>query len=200
MLVHTYCVEHDLGFAPNPFHGVCSLGCCAPQLRQHASVGDIVVGRGSARVGRRNSLVYWMQVDEILSFDEYNADPRFASKIPDMAASTMLRYGDNIYYTDPTTKEFIQRDSFHSNENGVQSAADIKTDTGTTTNVLLGQRYSYFGGAGPEIPEKFRSMFPKRNRACHHRDDLKNALLAWLNIDDPKGIVGLPTDWADIPH
>ncbi len=200
MLVHTYCVEHDLGFAPNPFHGVCSLGCCAPQLRKYASIGDVVAGRGSARVGRRNNLVYWMRIDEILTFEDYDSDPRFSAKIPDMSASTMLRYGDNMYFRDPITNEFVQRDSFHSNENGVQSPTDIETDTGTTTNVLLGRQFSYYGGSGPEIPEQFRPMFPQRNRACHHPDKLKDGLLAWLNIDDPKGIVGLPTDWADIHH
>ena len=200
MLVHTYCVEHDLGFAPNPFHGVCSLGCCAPQLRKYASIGDVVAGRGSARVGRRNNLVYWMRIDEILTFEGYDSDPRFSAKIPDMNASTMLRYGDNMYFRDPITNEFVQRDSFHSNENGVQSPTDIETDTGTTTNVLLGRQFSYYGGSGPEIPEQFRLMFPQRNRACHHPDKLKDGLLAWLNIDDPKGIVGLPTDWTDIHH
>ena len=200
MRVHTYCVEHDLGFAPNPFHGTCSLGCCAPQLRKYATRGDVVVGRGSARVGRRHNLVYWMMVDEILSFDEYDADPRFAAKIPNMGASTMLRYGDNIYFREPTTNDFVQRDSFHSHENGVQSKVDIETDTGTTTNVLLGHRYSYYGGSGPEIPLEFRSMFIQRNRKSRHPDQLKARLLNWLDIANPKGIVGLPTDWADIPH
>ncbi|MBX7499920.1 hypothetical protein K3181_00510 [Qipengyuania sp. YG27] len=168
MQVHTYCVEHDLGFAPNPFHGICSLACCAPQLRKHAEEGDLVVGRGSVRAGRPNNLVYWMLIENIIQFEDYDADPAYAAKIPDMSGSTMVRFGDNIYFRDPVTGQFIQRDSFHSNEDGVQSPTDIQTDTGTTTNVLLGRQFTYFGGEGPKIPDQLRAMFPRRNRRCHH--------------------------------
>lgn len=200
MKVQAYCVEHDLGFAPNPFYGICSLACCAPQIRMHAELGDIVIGRGSARVGRANHLVYWMAVEEIIDFDRFDAEARFAAKIPHMDGSTIQRFGDNIYFRDPETGQFRQRDSFHSNVNGGQSPADIRDDTGSTMNVLIGHRFTYFGGSGPEIPDEFRSMFPRRNRKCHHPAAQQAALLDWLEIDAPRGLVGLPTDWSDIPH
>lgn len=200
MKVHTYCVEHDLGFAPNPFHGVCSLACCAPQLRKYASVGDVIAGRGSVRAGQPDDLVYWMLIDEIVTFDEYDANPVFADKIPDMGGSTMARFGDNMYFRDQATGEFVQRDSFHSNENGVQSPEDIKIDTGSTTNVLLGRHFTYYGGNGPKIPDDLRSMFPRRNRQSNHSPDRVKAMTDWLGITKPRGILGLPTDWATIPH
>jgi hypothetical protein len=200
MKVQAYCVEHDLGFAPNPFHGVCSLACCAPQIRMHAELGDIIVGRGSARVGRPHHLVYWMEVEEIIDFDRFDAEARFAAKIPNMGGSTIQRYGDNMYYRDPETGQFKQRDAFHSDVNGVQSHRDIDADTGSTTKILLGRGFTYFGGSGPEIPHELRSMFPRRNRKCHHPPAQQAALLEWLQVAEPRGIVGLPTDWSDIPH
>lgn len=200
MKIHAYCVEHDLGFAPNPFHGLCSLACCAPQIRKHAAIGDIIVGRGSARVGRRKNLVYWMEVSEIIRFDDYNANPRFASKLPTMSGSTMQRYGDNIYFRNDETGKFEQRDSFHSDVGGVQSEADIKTDTATTDKLLLSNRFTYFGGTGPEIPPGLLTMFPRRGRQCNHPTDQVAAMLDWLDVSHPRGIVGLPTDWRDIPH
>ena len=36
MTLFSYVIEHDLGFAPNPFHGVCTLACCKPQIRKIA--------------------------------------------------------------------------------------------------------------------------------------------------------------------
>ena len=44
MVIHTYVVQHDKGFAPNPFWGICTLACCKPRIRAKASVGDIILG------------------------------------------------------------------------------------------------------------------------------------------------------------
>ena len=44
MRVFSYVVMHDSGFAPNPFHGHCTLACCKPKIRSQAKAGDIVVG------------------------------------------------------------------------------------------------------------------------------------------------------------
>ena len=44
MRVFSYVVMHDSGFAPNPFHGHCTLACCKPKIRSQAKAGDIVIG------------------------------------------------------------------------------------------------------------------------------------------------------------
>lgn len=200
MKVHTYAVEHDLGFAPNPFHGVCSLACCAPRIRKYAKVGDLVVGRGSARFNRRDNLVYWMKIDRIIDFEAFDLSGEFRDKMPNMAGSSIQRFGDNIYFKDPETGAFRQRDSFHSHENGGQSQADIDTDTGISTNVLLATEFSYFGAEGPKIPEELRSMFLQRGWKYNHAPDQQDALVAWLQIAKPKYLHGLPTDWSAIAH
>ena len=36
MTVYSYIVAYDSGFAPNPFHGTCTLACCKPTIRRTA--------------------------------------------------------------------------------------------------------------------------------------------------------------------
>jgi hypothetical protein len=40
MQVYSYVIDHDPGFAPNPFHGICTLAGCKPKIRQYTEVGD----------------------------------------------------------------------------------------------------------------------------------------------------------------
>src|SRR4051812_22922546 len=136
MRVYSYVIDHDLGFAPNPFHGLCTLAACKPKIRQYAQVGDYVVGTGSRPNDRLGRVTYWMRIDEIIDFDRYWSDPRFRRKRPVMRGSLMLRYGDNVYHRDPDTGRFIQEDSFHSEPAGQLSAPNLCRDTGTTDRVL----------------------------------------------------------------
>lgn len=78
--IFMYTVKYDDGFAPNPFHGVCSLATCKPDIRRSANPGDLVIGKAAAPNGRR--LVFAMEVDEILTFDEYWHDPPISAKDP----------------------------------------------------------------------------------------------------------------------
>ena len=52
MKLYSYIVARDFGFAPNPFYGFCTLATCKPKIREHASVGDWVVGTGARSSGR----------------------------------------------------------------------------------------------------------------------------------------------------
>ena len=79
MKVYSYVVARDFGFAPNPFHGFCTLATCKPVIRKKAEIGDIIIGIGS---GAQNSaysgrMIYAMIVSEILTYDQYWIDSRF---------------------------------------------------------------------------------------------------------------------------
>ena len=74
--LYSYIVANDTGFAPNPFHGYCTLATCKPRIRKTARVGDWIVGTGSKRNGKAGYAVYAMRVTEIMTFDEYWSDPR----------------------------------------------------------------------------------------------------------------------------
>ena len=82
----SYVVDHDLGFAPNPYSGYCTPVLCKfggnggrRNIVELADVGDWIVGTGgqnedSAGNGR---LIYLMRVDEKLQFRRFLADRRF---------------------------------------------------------------------------------------------------------------------------
>jgi Nucleotide modification associated domain 2 len=181
MDVFSYVIEHDLGFAPNPFHGVCTLACCKPEIRKKAQIGDLILGMGAVRPRLSGHLCYWMWVDEILTFDEYWADPRFRRKRPVVSATTYLRYGDNIYHHEPDDPQFRQEDSFHSLPDGALSIGNRKRDTGKTDRVLIGRRFTYLGRSGIPVPESLKCF---RIRSPGHKrkftDVQKAALLSWL--------------------
>ena len=75
-MIRAYIVEHDIGFAPNPFFGVCTLATCKPEIRWHTSIGEWVVGIGSIADGIRGRMVFAMKVEEALTFEKYwNDEP-----------------------------------------------------------------------------------------------------------------------------
>jgi hypothetical protein len=158
MKMQSYIIEHDMGFAPNPFHGFCTLATCKPKIRKYTSVGDYVLGTGSKKRSQQNRAVYLMRVGKITAFDEYWADHEYARKKPLMNGSLVQCYGDNIYHRDPGTDDWIQEDSFHSREFGQLHEGNLRTDTGTTDQVLIGDWFVYWGGEGPEIPPDFAHM------------------------------------------
>lgn len=76
MRLCSYVVKNDKGLAPNPFWGYCTLALCTPNhMGIKAEKGDWLVGNSS--VAKGNKLIFAMQVEEILSFDQYYNDPRF---------------------------------------------------------------------------------------------------------------------------
>ena len=80
MRISVYVLKHDSGFAPNPFHGWCTLACCKPTIRRKARPGDWIVGITPRDLDNR--LAYAMKVDESLTFEEYGSDRRFKAKRP----------------------------------------------------------------------------------------------------------------------
>ena len=196
MRVFTYVIDHDLGFAPNPFHGSCTLAACKPKIRATARISDYIVGTGSKKNGIAGRLSYWMRVDEILSFDEYWADPRFRRKRPNMAGSMVSRYGDNIYRTDPASCKYVQADSFHSQPDGSVGHDNLERDTGSCGLVLVGWHYCYWGGQGPAIPAELgRFVHVTRAHRCRYTEMEIGALLIWLGGQEDRGAVGEPANW-----
>jgi hypothetical protein len=193
--VYSYVVEHDLGFAPNPFHAVCTLACCKPQIRKTAQPGDYILGTGAARAKLQGQLIYWMRVDEVLTFDQYWSDPRFRRKRPVMNGSTYLRYGDNIYHRDGGDG-FRQEDSFHSREDGSTSVGDLKRDTGTTDRILLARDFAYWGRSAIQLPKEL-CCFVKKGPGHLRKFTEKQVarLYVWLEQRPERGYIDEPADW-----
>src|SRR5205823_10069139 len=99
MRLCSYVVVGDTGFAPNPFHGYCTLAACTPNHQGlRLEKGDWLLGHDSAKRGQ--GLVYAMKVSEVLDFDAYYRDTRFQAKIPRFDKTWREACGDNIYYRD----------------------------------------------------------------------------------------------------
>jgi hypothetical protein len=192
MNVFTYVIEHDLGFAPNPFHKVCTLACCKPRIRNKAEVGDYVLGTGAALPNLRGYLTFWMRVDEITTFDKYWENPRFRRKKPAMHGTTLYRYGDNIYHRDGG-ETYRQEYSFHSLEDGTVSLGDLRRDTGTTDKVLISRNFAFWGRSGLPLPEHL-SCFVKRERHLYSEEQ-KAAFLEWLSTHPERGYIDEPAHW-----
>lgn len=195
MRVFSYVVEHDLGFAPNPFHGACTLACCKPDVRKKAEVGDYVLGTGAVKPKLRGLLTYWMKVDEIVTFDQYWSDNRFRHKKPVMAGTTYLRYGDNIYHRDGGDA-FKQEYSFHSLEDGSLSVGDLKRDTGKSDKVLIGRDFTFWGRSGVKLPSHL-VCFLKTGPGYRYKftDQQIQALLKWITGLPDRGYVDEPAHW-----
>ncbi len=203
MRLFCYVVARDFGFAPNPFHGVCTLATCKPGIRRAAEIGHWVVSTGTAQRKRTGYLVHAMKVDETLTFEEYWSDPRFRQKKPNLRSSKKQAFGDNIYSKPPGSTKWIQLNSHHSLEDGSPNPANIATDT-SANRVLIARDYVYWGGSGPKIPARFRNfdgidICAKRNHKSEFPQELIDAFVAWIRSLGEHGYVAEPLDWVRTP-
>lgn len=148
--LYIYVVDRDFGFAPNPFHGYCTLATCKPQIRKHAKVGDWIMGVGGRRLKATGKCVYLLKVSETLAFNEYWSDIRFQKKKPMRNGSLLMMVGDNIYHQQTDSDSWVQEDSHHSNQDGTCNPVNLKRDT-SSSNVLISEHFYYFGISAPQV-------------------------------------------------
>lgn len=198
----SYVVRFDSGFAPNPFHGYCTLATCKPGIRKHAEVGDWVVGTGSSgrEVRRGGHLVYAMRVTESLTTTQYWCDPRFRRKRPDLSHNWVAASGDNIY--EPIgPSEWKQLNSYHTRNDGKPDTHHIRRDTGVA-RILISEDFVYYGGEGPKLPERFLRggrmdiLRAPRNYQRVQDEQVIASFEAWFRSQGGQGYEGKPWDWV----
>lgn len=179
-----YVVDRDFGFAPNPFHGYCTLATCMPRIRAKAQVGDWVIGMGGSRLKATGRCIYAMRVTETPSFDEYWASRTYFDKRPVRNGSSVMMVGDNIYYRDSHGESWHQLDSHHSNPDGTPNPLNLNKDT-SANRVLVSCDFFYFGEAAPEIPSGLLEALGYKNGRSHRvfEDSQCSGLLKWLFTD-----------------
>lgn len=194
--VFVYVVARDFGFAPNPFHGFCTLACCKPKIRSTAEVDDWVFGMAGGDLSEPGNCIFGMRVTETLTFDQYWLDPRFEVKKPLRNGSRVMMLGDNIYHRREVGTEWLQEDSHHSRPDGSPDASNIKTDT-QSNRVLVSEQFTYFGAAAPSVPSRILEAVGYTNGRNHRRFTAQQAqpLLSWFQeisasapspvVDDP---------------
>ncbi|BCL72547.1 hypothetical protein TUMSATVNIG1_45180 [Vibrio nigripulchritudo] len=148
--LYAYAITRDFGFAPNPFHGSCTLATCKPRIRKSANVGDWILGLGGAKLKSvQKKCILLMKVTEKISFHDYWTDPRFSIKKPARNGSHVQMLGDNIYHQDGNN-EWIQEDSHHSNADGSFNMTNLKRDT-SSDQVLISDHFYYFGASAVAV-------------------------------------------------
>jgi len=198
--LYSYVLRRDFGFAPNPFYGFCTLATCKPSIRGGASVGDWIVGTGSAAYGLQHRLVYAMRVTEALTFQEYWDDQRFLNKRPNLRGSRKQWFGDNIYHHNPKSGRWIQENSHHSRETGRAFKVNLDHDT-QTDRVLISDDYVYFGGSAIAIPAPFNRTENAlwKNGAGHKAnfsEDYADRVVNWLRSLQAWGYAANPCEFA----
>lgn len=203
--LYSYVVRYDSGFAPNPFYGYATLATCKPDIRKSAKIGDWVVGSGSndRRILRGGHLVHAMRITEVLSFEEYDADPRFVQKKPYRTGSRKQSCGDNIYFRNQEGGGWGQRDSFHTKDNGGIDSRHVSRDTGVN-RILVSNDFIYFGGYGPEVPKDLVDVngrwLCKRGigRSVFSEEKLITQFEHWVRSLGDFGYRGAPYEWRQI--
>lgn len=195
MRIFAYILKFDSGFAPNPFHGWCTLACCKPAIRRKARPGDWIVGITPRAHGNR--VAYAMRVEESLTFEGYWSDLRFRAKRPrwQRGAPVVENCGDNCY--EPSGDgEFRQLPSRHwDHENNRESEREKAKDL-RGKRVLVGRRFCYFGADAVPFPEHVSVKLPARFHRVNFTDQEKAALLPFLE-GLTQGIQGQPRKWPN---
>lgn len=189
MRVFSYIVKNDSGFAPNPFHKLCTLACCKPKIRKVAKVGDIVIGL----TRRAERVAYAMEVSRAVSFADYWTGNAYAVKRPKRSRlPTPEHYGDNIY--EPVANgDYRQHASEHSNADGSENAKKMKKDL-RGTRVLVSEEFVYFGGDGPTLPKALGFLrIGRGHRSRFDREEI-DAVVKWFAAQ-PRGVRGTPSLW-----
>lgn len=181
-----YVVDRDFGFAPNPFHGACTLATCMPRIRAKAQIDDWIVGMGGARLKATGRCVYVMRVTQTASFNEYWLATEFFDKRPVRNGSSAMMVGDSIYHRDSLETPWAQLDSHHSNPDGTINEVNLAKDT-SADRVLISRDFYYFGKIAPTVPSMILTGLGYKNGIGHRKYGLDRAsmLLSWLHNEHP---------------
>lgn len=190
-----YVVDRDFGFAPNPFHGICTLATCKPRIRRVAKEFDWIIGMGGGRLKATGRCIFAMKVSRSISFNEYWTNPSYRDKRPVRNGSLKMIVGDNIYYQ--SHGEWQQLDSHHSYPDGSPNIHNVVNDTQANA-VLVSDYFFYFGSAAVEIPKPILQSLGYVNRRSHRTFDsaLAQPLISFIEANCvPNRLLGDPFDF-----
>ncbi len=159
MCLFSYKMEHDTGFAPNPYGKTLTLATCKSYMRRtKREVGYWIAGFTSKalrghEVGQEQ-LIYLMHVVEKLPLCKYYGDARFQDKIP---KNDMDDPGDNIY--EPLRDGAERVEDFDQIKNPNHKPEHKADDIGGKYVLIAGEFY-YFGKNALDLPEDCRPKVP----------------------------------------
>jgi hypothetical protein len=157
-------------------------------------IEDWIVGIGSAAQNSqfKNKVIYAMQVQEKLEYDDYWKDPRFKRKRPVMNGSKRQMYGDNIYHRPVPDAPYIQEDSHHSLPGGQKNELNYNRDM-PGKYVLISNHFWYFGQNAIVLPEELIFLADvKRYHKVIENEAQINTVVYWLASLSQSGYLGQP--------
>jgi len=199
MKIYFHVVTHDSGLAPNPFQGLCTQALCTPShMNANLQKDDWLLGVSSAINGLR-SLVYAMEISEVVYMAEYVNNPKYNIKRPKVTAHYKDCCGDNIYKVAQGGSINLsdwsrQSSAFH------QSGYNFRKDIGERKNsfvrnqgkgnkVYVSSHYHYYGCARSDNWEPLQSIISaKLARSARGIRKLENA--AWEDISETISCAG----------
>ena len=189
--IFSYVVARDFGFAPNPFHGYCTLATCKPKIRNSANIGDWVIGNGPKPKHLDDQLIFAMEVTEKITYDQYWEDPRFEAKKPFFEGSLKQTYGDNIYHK--VEGDWRQEDSHHTYPDGSTNYYNLNRDT-KSEKVLISSNFYYFGIKSIKIPTNLKDKVCRnlRNHLLVEDEKVIQKFLTWLKASAVPELIGSP--------
>ena len=197
MTLYSYIVKHDTGFAPNPFFGYCTLACCKARIRRKAKKGDWIVGLTPTAKG--NKIVYFMEVNETLGFDEYWRDQRFKEKRPTFGAGIAAKCGDNIYQ--PSTAHSLgyrQLPSTHSKPKFTKHEdPERKEDDLSGKQVLVSSNFAYFGLKALTLPPELNALKIGIGHRSRSLDSVQTEFRHFVSKQRKFGVCGTPRHWPN---
>jgi hypothetical protein len=193
MKYYSYVVSRDFGFAPNPFGPYCTLATCKQQIRKNANINDWIFGLTPKY--RNNNLLYAMQIEKKITFNEYWNSKLYQYKKPVMNGSLMQMYGDNIYFLDEATQRWFQANSHHSLENGKIQRKTLDDDVGGKF-VLISENFYYFGSKSIEIPNNIKRNFVVGRNYRYVNPESANKLIKILTKNNQRGYNAEPTSFT----
>ena len=189
MVIYSYKMKVDTGFAPCPFHGSLTLANCKAGMRLKREVGEWIAGFTSKtlanhRVGKER-LIYLALISEKLSFKDYWNDERFLKKRENV--QNLKKPGDQIYKPNDKGGFIILDNPFHSR------GSCCKEDDLSGKFVLVCKEFYYFGNKAIDIGRR-KIHIPKRQARYGNRTEGKSAdrFIEYIRDNYRRGIIGRP--------
>jgi hypothetical protein len=182
----TYKVAHDGGSAPNPYHGVCTLGICKPAIRRVARPGDVVVGLACAPDEGR--IIYCMVVDHVLPWKAYiQACSGHSVQLDGISSESLKRKvptgpndpGDCIWTAAANEPQARPSWSKHSGSD------DYRRDVQDGENVIISSRFWYFGDGEQHAvhleSDKLKEIIPGRGHRSNANGPYRATFVDFFN-------------------
>jgi hypothetical protein len=192
MVILSYIVESDFGFAPNPYWGTMTLTTCKSPIRCDAKrLCDLhdefwIIGTGSKNVhisdgsykDYSKKLVFAMRISKILTLKDYDSyciqtNSDLHDKIPKKSTDFKRMVGDCIYRYPIRGNDPIQRPGLHCPDH---IEDDLKGKYSLHSN-----DFYYFGVNAVTIPNEFNDLIiAGQGYKKNEKEVLILSFLSWL--------------------